>query len=109
VNAAKQHAARLRTAGVLILLLGVASAGARYWIGLRSAEPTLEDLAPGSTAAKEREVAILIGGFGVNLLQGWAYLQRPDAQAIILVVVSGVTAYVCFRIAALLAQDRPGP
>jgi hypothetical protein len=66
-------------------------------------------LAPGSTAAKERQVAILIGGFGVYLLEGWAYLQRPDAQAIMLIAVAGLTAYVCFRIAALLAHDRRGP
>ena len=70
-RAARKQAARLRIAGVLILVFAIVVAGIWYWMETRSATPTLEELMPGSNAARARQVGILIGTFGVSLLQGW--------------------------------------
>ena len=104
-----QRAARLRIVGMLILVFAIVGAGVLYWIETRSATLTLEELSPGSTAARERQVGILIGSLGVYLLEGWAYLRRPGTEAIIIVVAAALAALACFYVAALLARghDRP--
>jgi hypothetical protein len=98
-------AGRLRIAGALVLAIGIVSAGLVYWIKTRSAHATLEDLMPGSAAERNRQIAILIGNFGLYLLQGWEYLQRPDAQAFVIVGGAALVALVCFRVAGLLARS----
>jgi hypothetical protein len=108
-RAARQRIARLRIAGVLILGLGIVGACVLYWIDMRSASPTLEELIPGSTAARERQVGILIGSLGVYLLEGWENLQRPGTEAIIIVGVAARVALGCFHVAALLARDHDSP
>jgi hypothetical protein len=106
---ARQRAARLRIAGALILGLGIVGACVLYWIEIRSATPTLEELIPGSTAARERQVGILIGSLGVYLLEGWEYLQRPATEAIIIVGAAALVALGCFHVAALIAREHDGP
>jgi hypothetical protein len=106
---AAQRADRLRIAGMLILVFAIVGASVLYWIETRSATPTLEELSPGSTAARERQVAILIGSLGVYLLEGWAYLRRPGTEAIMIVVVAVLAALGCFYVAALLARDHDRP
>jgi hypothetical protein len=108
-RAVRRQAARLRIVATLILVVGVAGAGVLYWIKTRDAAPTLEDLMPGSTAARERQVGIMLGTLGVNLLEGWAYLQRPGSEAILIIAVAVVVALGCFRIAWVLEQDHFGP
>ena len=108
-RAARKQAARLRIAGVLILVFAIVVAGIWYWMETRSATPTLEELMPGSNAARARQVGILIGTFGVSLLQGWEYLQRPGTEAIILVAVAVLGALGCFRVAALLERYSDDP
>ena len=103
-RADRRRAARLRIAGAALLAVALLVAGVRYAIQMRSTEPTLEELIPGSTAARERQVGILIGPFGVSLIQAWEYLQRPGIQALVTVGAGAIVAIGCFRLATLLER-----
>jgi hypothetical protein len=70
----------------------------------RYAVPTLEELIPGSNAARARQVGIVIGAFGATLLEGWTYLERPGTEAILIVSTAALAALVCFRVATLLER-----
>ena len=89
---------------MLILVFGIAGAGLLYWMKIRYATPTLEELIPGSNAARARQVGIVIGTFGVSLLEGWEYLKRPGTEAILIVAVAALGALGCFRVATLLER-----
>jgi hypothetical protein len=104
-HADRRRAARLRIAGAAVLVIALLVAGVRYTIQIRSAEPTLEELIPGSNAARARQVGILIGPFGVSLIEAWEYLQRPDIQAVATVGAGAIVAFGCFRLATLLERD----
>jgi len=99
-----RRAVRLRIIGAVLLVFALLVAGVRYAIQIRSAEPTLEEVIPGSNAARERQVGILIGSFGVSLLEAWDYLQRPEIQAIVTVGVGAIAEIACFRVATLLER-----
>jgi hypothetical protein len=103
-GADRRRAVRLRIAGAALLAAALLIAGVRYTIQIRSAEPTLEELIPGSTAARERQVGILIGPFGVSLIEAWEYLQRPGIQALVTVGAGAIAAIGCFRLATLLER-----
>ena len=107
-----RRAVRLRIIGTVLFVFALLIAGVRYAIQIRSAEPTLEEVIPGSNAARERQVGILIGSFGVSLLEVWEYLQRPEIQAIVTVGSGAIAAIGCFRVAALLERgpvESPPP
>jgi hypothetical protein len=94
-------------AGAALLVIAPLVAGVRYTAQIRSAQPTLEELIPGSNAARERQVGILIGPFGVSLIEAWEYLQRPGVEAVVIVGAAALVAIGCFRLATLL--ERPPP
>ncbi len=100
----RRRAVGLRIAGAALLVVALVVAGARYTIQTRSAEPTLEELIPGSNAARERQVGILIGPFGVSLIEAWEYLQRPGIEAMLTVGAGAIVAIGCFRLATLLER-----
>jgi formate-dependent nitrite reductase membrane component NrfD len=85
-------------------VLAVGGAGLLYWTKTRYAAPTLEELIPGSNAARARQVGIVIGTFGATLLEGWEYLERPGTEAILIVAIAALVALVCFRVATLLER-----
>ncbi len=100
----RRRAARLRVAGALLLAVALLVAAVRYAVQMRMAEPTLEELIPGSNAARARQVGILIGSFGVSLIEAWDYLQRPGIQAIVTVGAGAIVAIGCFHLATLLER-----
>ncbi|HEY2906701.1 MAG TPA: hypothetical protein VGJ29_12445 [Vicinamibacterales bacterium] len=104
VSSDRRRAVRLRIAGATLLAVALLVAGVRYTIHIRSTEPTLEELIPGSTAARERQVGILIGPFGVSLIEAWEYLQRPGIEALVTVGAGAIVAIGCFRLATLLER-----
>jgi hypothetical protein len=96
---------RLRLIGAMVLVVGLASAGAFYWKFARSG-PTLDELLPGYSEQKARQNAILMGDMVVTLL-GWLdALKEPRAEAAIIAVFSVLASAGCFWIASLL--DVPG-
>jgi len=90
---------RLRTAGIVVLVGGVAAAAWMYWIDTHRAGPTIEELLPGSTAAKTRQMRLMYGNavqFLYDLYQEW---KSPAGQALTVAALSCATAAFCFRAA----------
>jgi hypothetical protein len=101
---------RLRALGILVLVVGVAGAGLFYWIETRSAVPTMDDLMPGYSQARSRQIGIMMGDLGVTLMEWLDALKEPRTQAMIIAAVSAVAALACFRVARLLElQQRDEP
>jgi flagellar basal body-associated protein FliL len=102
---------RLRTIGVLILLLGLGGAGLVYWTGAPP-EDLSDDVATARTSKKEaRAIEMNVGKMGLwtnDLLED---LQDPGTQAVMIVVASILVASGCFYFARLQARgnDSDGP
>jgi hypothetical protein len=90
---------RLRRAGWLVLAAGLLGAGLIYWIQTRHAEPSIDDLLPGSMLARRRQVGILYGTIGLMGLEWREGLTRPDTQAVLVFVACALIALACFRLA----------
>lgn len=98
----------MRRIGVLILIGGVLSAGLLYGFETHNAGPSLEELIPGTSRANSRLMGIYYGHAGRMMWEWREAVARPDAQALLIVIVAGIAAAVCFRIAWLDA-DRAKP
>jgi hypothetical protein len=101
---------RLRVIGILVLVVGVAGAGLFYWIDARAAAPTMDDLMPGYSQARSRQIGIMMGDLGVTLMELLEALKDPRTQATIIAAASALAALACFRVARLLdLPQRDGP
>jgi hypothetical protein len=101
--------ARLRQIGVVVLLLGIGSAGIVYWIGIRSADSTEDPLLAGyseaQSRAESRQMGLLYGKSGVLIDDLCDDLKRPGTQAAIIAGVSALIAAGCFYLARPLDPD----
>jgi flagellar basal body-associated protein FliL len=104
-DSSSKRAARLRMIGVIVLLLGIGSAGLVYWLGTRSPD-VMDDLSMvGFNKARTRQMGMLYGKMG-PVIEGWFDdLTQPGTQAEIIVVVSMLIAAGCFYFARLLDHD----
>jgi len=93
---------RLRVIGTLVLVLGIAGACVFYWSQARPATQTMDELLPGYSRTRAREIGILMGHTGVMMLEWQDALERPGTQAIIIAAVSGLFALYFFRAAWVL-------
>ncbi len=96
---------RLRLAGRLVLVGGIAAAVAVYWIKTRSAAPDVDELAAGYIKARDHQMGQLMGGFGVMLTEWTEALQRPLVEAILIAAGAALVAWVCFRLSE--TADEP--
>ena len=96
---------RLRLAGRLILVCGLAAALLFYWIKSRNAAPDVDELAAGYLRARDHQMGQLMGGFGLLLSQWTEALQQPLAEAIMIAAGSAIVAWVCFRLS--VTADEP--
>ena len=96
---------RLRLAGRVVLVCGVAAAILFYWIESRNAPPDVGELAAGYLKARDHQMGQLMGGFGVMLTQWMEALQQPLAEAILIAAGSALVAWVCVRLSA--TADNP--
>lgn len=86
--------ARLRLAGVIVLSLGLISAGVLYWA--RTRDSNLDQYREAQARAESRQMQILYGtsgGLAEDLTNG---LKRPANQALIIAAVSALLAGACF-------------
>jgi peptidoglycan/LPS O-acetylase OafA/YrhL len=109
---ARTRARRVRRVASLTLALVLIVAGTRYVLQTRAAGPTVEDLMPGSEAARARAASILIGSFGESLVEGWRFMQEPAPQALLLVAAAIAGTLFSFRVATLIERyagedDKP--
>jgi len=108
-SSSKRRARRLRTIGLIVLVLGLGGAGLVYWLGTRSPD-VMDDLSMvGFNKAQTRQMGMLYGKMG-PVIEGWFDdLKRPGTQATIIAVVSTLIAAGCFYFARLLDHDdEPG-
>jgi flagellar basal body-associated protein FliL len=104
-DSSPKRAARLRTIGVIVLVLGLGSAGLVYWLGTRSPD-VMDDLSMvGYNKAQTRQMGMLYGKMGPVIEEWFDDLKQPGTQAKIIVVVSTLIAAGCFYFARLLAHD----
>jgi len=90
---------RLRTVGIIILVLGIIGASIFYYVEARAARPTIEELLPDYAHSQAQQIGVLMGNFGVLLL-GWSQvLNRPGPEALIIAAVSALVASGFFRAA----------
>jgi hypothetical protein len=105
VSSSKQRARKLRIIGVIVLMLGIAGAGAVYWIGTRSPDFSDDLSMVGYDKPKERQMEMLYGKSG-ELIEDWSDdLKQPGTQAIIIVVAAALVAGGCFYFARLSDYD----
>lgn len=91
--------------GIIVLLLGLGSAGLVYWLGTRSPD-VMDDLSMvGYNRLQRRQMGQLYGKMGLVLEQFSDDLREPGTQAEIIVVVSVLVASGCFYFARLSGHD----
>jgi len=86
----------------VILVIGLAAAALTYWIESRNAEPSIEDLLPGTAAAHERQMGILYGP-ALGTLMDWTndLIGTPGGHALLIAGTAAIVAGVCFHVARL--------
>jgi hypothetical protein len=97
--------ARLRIIGVIVLLLGIGSAGAVYWIRTRSADLNDDPSMAGYYKIQSRQMGMLYGNMGLLIQDLLDDLKRPGTQAIIIIVVATIVSFGCFHFARWLDHD----
>ncbi len=90
---------QFRAIGTLILVCGVAGACVYYFVNARAAGPSMDDLLPGYTRARTREVGIMMGQFGVIMTDWTDALAQPGMQAVLIAGVCALIALYFFRAA----------
>ena len=88
-----------------MLALGLLSAGAVYWIGTHSTEPSEDDLLPGNARAESHQMQLLYGKMGLLTQELSDDLKQPGTQALIIATVSILVAAGCFYFARLSDDD----
>jgi flagellar basal body-associated protein FliL len=102
---ARKRPERLRIIGVVILLVGLVAAGAVYWVGTHSSEPSEDELLPGNAKAESRQMEILYGKLGLLTMELSDDLKQPGPQACIIATISILAAAACFYVARLSDDD----
>src|SRR5690349_2290209 len=80
-SAPERPGRRIRRMGWLVLTAGIAGAALLYWIEIRRAGPSMEQLMPGYTRANLRQTGILYGRAGQTFWELSQTMARPDVQA----------------------------
>ena len=91
--------------GVVVLLLGLAGAGAVYWMGTHSGKPSEDELLPGNTRAESHQMELLYGKMGLLTMELSDDLKQPGTQASLIATVSILIAAGCFYFARLSDDD----
>ena len=96
---------RLRIAGRVVLVCGIAAAIIFYWFKSHNATPELDELTAGYIKSRDRQLGQLMGPFGVMMNQWMEVLQRPSVEALLIAAASAVGAWICFRLSE--TADEP--
>lgn len=97
--------ARLKLAGILVLVLGLVGAGVVYWLGTRAPDVS-EDLSMvGFSKARTQQMARLYGKSGLLIDEWFEDLKKPGTQAALILVFAAFVAGGCFYVARLSAES----
>ena len=86
----------MRLIGIIVLILGLGSAGIVYWHGTRAEDPRLEQYEQAQARAESRQMQMLYGTSGGLMEDLMNALKRPGNQAVLIIVISGLVAGGCF-------------
>jgi peptidoglycan/LPS O-acetylase OafA/YrhL len=101
-SSSKRRARWLKMIGVIVLLLGISSAGLVYWMGTRSPDVSDDLSMLGYNRAQTRQMGMLYGKMGL-LIEDWSNdLKQPGTQAILIASASILITLGCFYFARLL-------
>ena len=104
-HSSSRRSAQLRMIGIVVLVLGLGSAGVVYWLGTRSPD-VMDDISMlGYNKAQTRQMGMLYGKMGPVIEEWFDDLKQPGTQAEIIVVVSILAGAGCFYFARLLGLD----
>ena len=78
-------------------------------IGSKLTTPGLEELIPGTSRANSRLMGIYYGHAGQMMWEWREALARPGVQALLIIIVAGIAAAICFRVAWLDADRAREP
>ncbi len=92
--------------GVLVLLLGVGSAGVVYWMGTRAPDFSDDLSMVGYNKAESRQMGRLYGQSGLIIEDLFNNLKRPGIQATIIAAVAMLFASGCFYLARFPENDN---
>ena len=98
-GAASRTEARLRLAGMVILVLGLTAAGIVYWLGTRSAALADDPSMLGFNQSEKRQMAMLYGKQGALIEDLANGLKQPGTQAFLIAGGSVILAVGCFYFA----------
>jgi hypothetical protein len=104
-SAANRRVRRYRLAGVVVLLLGLVSAGVIYWLGSRAPDFSDDPSMVGFNRSEERQMGILYGKQGQLIEDLKNSLKQPGTQAMLTIAAAAVVAAGCFYFARLLADE----
>ena len=100
-----KRSARLRIIGIIVLVLGLGSAGVVYWLGTRSPD-VMDDLSMvGYNKAQMRQMGMLYGKMGPVIEEWFDDLKQPGTQAALVAGFSIAVFAGCFYFARLLDCD----
>jgi hypothetical protein len=96
---------RLKQAGVIVLLAGIAGAGLVYWLGSRTPDSGVDASMIGFDKAGQYQAGQLYGNWGTLMESLQDDLKTPGTQATIILVIAGLIAAGCFYLSEPLADD----
>jgi flagellar basal body-associated protein FliL len=105
-DSTSKQRARLKMIGVLVLLLGVGSAGIVYWMGTRAPDYSDDLSMVGYNRAEARQMGRLYGQSGLMIEDLSNNLKRPGIQATIIAVVATLFGSGCFYLARFSENDN---
>ncbi len=88
--------ARLRKIGLVILLVGLCSAGLVYWIGKSREDPALAQYRETEARAETRQMEQLYGTSGDVMQKLLTGMRRPRNQALTIVFATVLFSAGCF-------------
>ena len=103
--AARRRGRRYRIGAVIIVLLGVISAGLVYWLGSRGRDYSDDPSMIGFNRAADRQMAELYGKQGQLVEDLTDLLKQPGTQAVLIVTAAAVIAVGCLYFARKLEHE----
>ena len=103
--ALNREKARLRLIGIIILAVGLTSAGLVYWLGNRAQNARLDKYQQAQIRAESRQMQLLYGPSGGLTEDLTNALKRPGPQAVLIALFSGMIAAGCFYLGRPLPKD----
>lgn len=101
----ERRARRYQLAGIIVLLLGCATAGGLYWAETRGPDVSEDADMTGFNRGEERQMEILYGQQGELIEKLTEDLKRPGTQAGLIAGVAGLVAAGCFYFGRFLADE----